>query len=102
VLAGVLERKTGASDELLDGRRDKDARRRGQAGDSGADRSDKTTDLAIDEMAFPGVDADPDVDAESRDCAHDRLTAADRIRRGVEDREEPVAGSIDLAPAEPR
>src|SRR5436309_410353 len=52
--------------------------------------------LAVDELAFTGVQAGAHVEAETADRLRDRTRAADRTRGAVERREEAVAGSVDL------
>ena len=58
---------------------------------SRASPSSRPLDLA-------GVHAGPDLEAERPDRVADRRGAADRPRRAVEEREEAVAGGVDLPP----
>ena len=57
-------------------------------------------DLVAAELALAGVQARAHVEAERATHVRDRPRAADRARRPVEGGEEPVAGRVDLAPAE--
>ena len=70
----------------------------GSAGYSRADAYGDSADLAVDELAFAGVDSGPNADAEVAYPFGDLERAADGSRRPVEAGEEPVAGGVDLNP----
>lgn len=55
--------------------------------------------FSVDDLAFAGVQADADVEAELFGLAPDRARAANRACRPVEGREQPVARHVDLLPA---
>jgi len=56
-----------------------------------------TTELFSDHLAFSGVNARSDTNAELLDRVHNCSSAADRTRRAIKRRQEAVPGSIDLA-----
>src|SRR5205823_14646140 len=57
-------------------------------------------DVCADHLALAGVYASAHIDAERADVLPDRTRAADRARGTVERRQEAVAESLDLVPAE--
>jgi len=72
----------------------------GLGGDAGADVHRDPSDLAVQHLALPGVQARPDLQPQFPHGLGDGQSAADRPRRSVETGQEPVAGRIDLPTAE--
>ena len=73
----------------------------GERRDPRADVDREPGDVVRLHLDLAGVDARPDLEPELADRVADRERAADRPRRAVECREEPVAGRLDLVAAEP-
>src|SRR5437763_16887713 len=96
MLAAGLEREAGSGDEVFDCLGDTYFRGVGFAGHSRADTDRDAADLAVDQLAFAGVDSYPNADAEMVDPLGDLERAAAGSRRPVEAGEEPVAGGVDL------
>jgi hypothetical protein len=61
---------------------------------------DDSSHLSLVELALPNVNADPRLEAEAADAAHDCLGAADGACGSVERREEAVAGGVAFRTAE--
>ena len=101
VLAGVLERETGAGDKVFDRGGDQHLGRTGHRADASPDVDGDTLDAFIGELDLAGVDARADLQAELSKRGADRKGAAHGSRRTVERRQETVAGGIDLDPFEP-
>src|SRR5262245_29444209 len=90
----------GASDEILDRARDENFSWIGLFRDSGSDVHRDPPDLAVQDLAFPGVQACSNLESELADGLGDRTGAANRPRRAVEAREEAVARDIELGAPE--
>ena len=97
----VGELEPGAGDEVADGLRHEHLAGRGLSGDAGGDLHREAADAVPLELDLAGVHPGADADAERPERADDRAGAADGARRAVEGGEDPIAGSLDLAAAEP-
>ena len=71
-------------------------------GDARPDVDRDASDLAVDELALPRVEAGANVDSEVAHRLSDLARAADPSRGTVEAREEAVARGVELASAEAR
>jgi hypothetical protein len=69
-------------------------------GDPRADVNSNAPDLAVHELALPGVEAGAHLDGEFAHALPDRASAADRSRGAVEACEESVSGRVELPAAE--
>ena len=99
VLATVLEREAGAGDEILDRLGDEDLACIGIRCDPCTNRDGQPCRLALDQLAFPGMDAGTDFEPQLvPQTLADLERAADRPRRPVEGRIEAVAGGVVLDP----
>ena len=99
-LAAVLEGDARAGHEVLDGSRHEHLARAGGGSDARSGVDGDSRRLPGDDFALAGVNADANLEAELVNQLGDGASAADRPGRSVEAREEPVAGSVDLAAAE--
>src|SRR5437588_1808014 len=94
VHAALFELDARSGDQVLDGSRDEHLAGLSMRGDSCSCVHGDPGDLAVDELALPGVEARTQVEPQSLDRVGDRAGAADRPRRSVERGEEAVAGSV--------
>jgi hypothetical protein len=101
VLAGILERESGAGDKILDGARDENLGRLSARRHTGTDVDRDAPDVVPVELDLAGVKPDAHVDTEIAHRARDGERAPDGPRRPVERRQEPVAKRLDLAPPVP-
>src|ERR1700736_5699611 len=90
--AAVLELDPGASDEVPDGRGDEHLPRSGERRDP--------RDLLTEQLAFAGVQARAELQAEVARHLANGHGAADRTGRAVKGGEEAVAGRVDLVAPE--
>src|SRR5262249_35983850 len=100
VLASRLEREARALEQLAGRARDEDVAGAGERRDARRRVHGDAADLSAGELDLAGVEADPDADAELGDRGVHFRCRAHRPRRAVEEREEAVAGGVDLAAAE--
>jgi hypothetical protein len=98
--AAVEELEAGSGDQVPDRSRDKDLSAAGFGRDARTNHHREACELALVHLALTDVDADSGFESERFEPCHDCLTAADRSRRPVERREEPVSGRIPLLTAE--
>src|SRR6266545_3117782 len=98
----LLELDPGARHEILDRRGDEHLARRGCRSETRPDRDGDPGDLSVVELAFPGVHAGTNLEAELAHAADDRLRRPDRARGTVERGEEPVARGVPLLAPEAR
>ena len=101
VLAGVLEAEAGARNQVSDRLRDQDLGRGRKRRDPRADIHGDPSDLAADRLDLARVHPAAYLEPEVSNRFADRLCAPDAARGAVERGEEPVAGRVDLGPAEP-
>src|SRR5690242_5249737 len=99
VLAGEVE--SGSGDEVLDGLGDEDLRWLCEGADSGSDVDCHAADLVVDDLAFAGVQADSDLDAEARDRRDQRSGAMQCADGSVEGGEEAISRGVDFLSAIP-
>jgi hypothetical protein len=96
VLTGVLERDPGSGNEVLDRARNENLARPCERRDAGADvHCESSHPLALD-LAFTGMQADADADAQITDLLGDDAGTADRSCGAIECGEEAVSRGIDL------
>src|SRR5205823_7146036 len=100
VLTPIEEPHAGPGDEILHGLRDEHLAAFRSGSGAGADHHREAGDLALVQLAFTGVHACPDLEAEPPDGVDDRGRAADRTRRAVEGRKEAVARGVLLLTTE--
>src|SRR3984893_6218050 len=98
--AAVLELDPGASDEVPDGRGDEHLPRSGERRDPRAGVHRDPRDLLTEQLAFAGVQARAELQAEVARRLANSHGAADRTGRAVKGGEEAVAGSIDIVAPE--
>ena len=98
----VLEVDPRSGHEILHGARHHDLAALRDRRDPGARMHGNPGDLAVRDLAFPGMQARTDGDAQLSDTVDDGAGATDRACRPVEDGEKAVAGGVDLAAAESR
>src|SRR5262249_26868670 len=94
--AAVLELDPRPGDEDLDRARHEHLARLRARGDARARVHRDSGNLAVDDLALACVEAGAHVDAELANGFGNRTGTADRARRPVERREEPVARRVDL------
>src|ERR1700730_7043040 len=100
--AAVRELESRPGHEIFDRVRDQHLARAGERGDARADMDGDAAALGAHHLAFAGMASGPHLEAERPYILGDRRRAAHGTGWPVEGREEPVAGRVDLAPAEAR
>ncbi len=101
MLAAILELEAGPGDEVLRCRADENVARVTERHDAGTHvHGDAARLLARTALDLARVHAGTHREPERAESVLDRLRAADRARRPVEDREDPVPGGIDLLAGE--
>jgi hypothetical protein len=98
--AAVLEARARADDQVTHCAGDKDFPGAGLAADPRRDVYGTAPDVAVEQLAFAGVDAGADTDAQCLGVSAQGLGAADGLRRTVERGEVAVAGALDHCAAE--
>jgi len=101
VRTAVVELDARPDDEVPDGRGDKDLARVCKSRDAGSDMDGDAPDVGAIELDLARVETGSDVEPEVANGGADRLRAADRSRRAVEDRQQAIACRDDLASTEP-
>src|SRR5512132_2229216 len=101
VLTGVVEPQTRTRDEVLHRLRDQDLAGPADGGYSRADRNGEAAALVLDQLAFAGMHAGPDLDPQIADPFGHLQRAADRAGWTVERGVEAVARRVVLLPAPP-
>ena len=102
VVPPVGEGDARAEDEHLYGAGDQDFPRGGEGGDPGTHMDRQPGDCRAVAFHFTGVQAGPDLQAESGYGVADGTSAMDGPGGAVEGGEEPITGGIDLDAAKPR
>ena len=92
--AAIGELEIGPRDEIADGARDQDLIGFGKARHPGRDMDRDPADIVALDLDLAGMHAAPDIEVERARRVDDARAAADRARRSVEGREEPVAPSV--------
>src|SRR5918992_2616583 len=98
----IVKPDVGADHQVLDGPRDQPLAALGERGDAGADVDGDPADVAVEQLAFAGVQAAADAQPQPVELLDDLLRTADGARRAVKGGDEPVAERLYLAPAMPR
>ena len=98
-LSSIGEREAASRDEVLDGLRDDDLARAGDAEETRADRDRQAAGLPVDDLALADVHAGSRLDVEAGDTLGNLVGAVDGARRSREAREEAVAGGVVLGAA---
>ncbi len=99
VLSPIGEGEAASRDEVLDGLRDDNLTRAGDAVQARADGDCQTARLPVDDLAFADVDAGSRLDAEATDTLGNLMSAVDGARWPHEAGEEAVARRVVLGAA---
>src|SRR5918992_1244269 len=97
----IVKPDVGADHQVLDGPRDQHLAALGERGDAGADVDGDPADVAVQQLALPGVQAAADAQPQPVELLDDLLRTEDGAGRAVEGGDETVAQGLDLAPAMP-
>ena len=100
--SAILESNAGPCDEVFDGVRHEDLTGTGRRGDARSDVDRDAADLLTDDLALAGMQAAADLQVQRAHLVANPACTAYGASRAVERGEEPVAGGVDLPPAEPR
>src|SRR5439155_1308530 len=100
-LATVVELEARAGDQITDSAGDKDLSGLGLGRHPRPDVDSDASHRVPSELDLTRVQTGPHLEAQRSDRVADRTRAADRPRGPVEDREDAVAGSVDLPSMEP-
>ena len=98
--APVLELELGAEQHVPDSARYEHVPGLGCLKDPRGDMDGDACDVTIGELATTGVEPDFEVETQASDRGPEAQSTFDRLGRIVEDREEPVAGGLDLPSGE--
>src|SRR6476661_6844650 len=99
--ATIVELDARTGDEVAYGARDEHRAGCRERRHPGPDVDRQPSQLALHHFALAGVNAGPNLDAEISHSRDDRRRAPDGPSWPVERGQEPVAGDVDLSPAEP-
>jgi hypothetical protein len=99
MLPVTIELDSCSGDEVFHGPGDHDLPRSRQRCDPGGNVDREPSQIVASDLAFPTVQADPDLETKWRQRLGHGLRATDRPRRPIEGHNETVSGGIDLAAA---
>jgi hypothetical protein len=100
--SAILESNARPCDEVFDGVRHEDLTGTGRRGDARSDVDRDAADLLTDDLALAGMQAAADLQVQRAHLVANPACTANDASWAVERGEEPVAGGVDLPPAEPR